>query len=521
MSLPLALAEFLVAEIEEDQFRELALLSALAERSESETAKRPRKKRVPGPQRDPRASSMFQRYLITPEGGEETHPCETAEAEMRKFRNAFRMSRATFRRLVRLIKTENWFPNAERPDALGRPGTPLSLLVLCSLNVLGRATVFAEFEMTANLSGPTVSNFFDEFCAQMRARLYPRLVKIPRTPQEIARSSRLFAEGGFDGCVGAMDATHVVMRMSSTSQRHNNVGKEGVPTRSFNVCVDMERRILHSTTAQPGKLNDKTTVHFDKFVSAIRAHELDSHQWTRYDRCGNPTSMRGVYLICDGGYHDWPCTISGYSFTVDSNKFLFARWLSSLRKCVECTFGILKCRFTILKNFRYHTERKLNDVWFTCLALHNMLVDETARSVEGDSDAVAALERFLAEEEGQIAAVYAADTASHVDADENDADSGDADDEDADEVDEWGGVDRQQDANDVMHSAAAPDVVEERPAETFTVFRDKLLEHWLLRIEQGRVRWPYRLDKPAMTMESLRFFAQDPLRVNALVDNSR
>ena len=49
----------------------------------------------------------------------------------------------------------------------------------------------------------------------------------------------------------------------------------------------------------------------------------------------------------------------------------------SLRNDVECTFGILKGRWRILKSgIRIHgvTEQP-NKVWLTCCAFHNMLLD--------------------------------------------------------------------------------------------------------------------------------------------------
>ena len=46
-----------------------------------------------------------------------------------------------------------------------------------------------------------------------------------------------------------------------------------------------------------------------------------------------------------------------------------------MRKDVECTFGIMKGRFTILKTGIKLQNFELTDqVWLTCCALHNMLL---------------------------------------------------------------------------------------------------------------------------------------------------
>jgi hypothetical protein len=50
--------------------------------------------------------------------------------------------------------------------------------------------------------------------------------------------------------------------------------------------------------------------------------------------------------------------------------------MESMRKDVECTFGILKGRWRILKaGVRLWGVLKTDDVWLTCCALHNWLLD--------------------------------------------------------------------------------------------------------------------------------------------------
>lgn len=48
--------------------------------------------------------------------------------------------------------------------------------------------------------------------------------------------------------------------------------------------------------------------------------------------------------------------------------------LENVRKDVECFFGILKGRFRILKLLiLYRDEETINNLFFTCCILHNML----------------------------------------------------------------------------------------------------------------------------------------------------
>ena len=48
--------------------------------------------------------------------------------------------------------------------------------------------------------------------------------------------------------------------------------------------------------------------------------------------------------------------------------------MTAVCKDVECTFGILKGRFRILKLlFEYEEEKDVDNVFFTCCVLHNQI----------------------------------------------------------------------------------------------------------------------------------------------------
>ena len=96
------------------------------------------------------------------------------------------------------------------------------------------------------------------------------------------------------------------------------------------------------------------------------------------DSVGNirTTSYNGVYLLVDNGYLDWSCTVPPMTMTNQISEIRWSKWVESMRKDVECTFGILKGRFRVLKTgIRLWGVMKVDDVWKTCCALHNWLLD--------------------------------------------------------------------------------------------------------------------------------------------------
>ena len=103
---------------------------------------------------------------------------------------------------------------------------------------------------------------------------------------------------------------------------------------------------------------------------------------------GSQYMCKGPYLICDGGYHKWRCLQCPMKNPDGINVLRFCKMVESMRKDSECTFGILKGRFRILKyGFRYHDSNKIDNVVFSCAILHNMLLrwdglDEWERGVD-------------------------------------------------------------------------------------------------------------------------------------------
>jgi hypothetical protein len=89
----------------------------------------------------------------------------------------------------------------------------------------------------------------------------------------------------------------------------------------------------------------------------------------------------GAYLICDGGYHKWYEMVCGLKHTSSVPHSLFSSQLESVRKDIECCFGILKMRFNILtKPLQYHSKTpyefltKANNIMHSCCILHNLLL---------------------------------------------------------------------------------------------------------------------------------------------------
>lgn len=96
-----------------------------------------KKKRKTVERSDPRTSVWWE-MLMKPDLREPTS--KTAKL----FRRRFRLPLPAFDYLM--TQARKWFPNADRPDAAGRPSVPLELKVLGVLRILGRGVCFDDIE---------------------------------------------------------------------------------------------------------------------------------------------------------------------------------------------------------------------------------------------------------------------------------------------------------------------------------------------------------------------------------------
>ena len=97
-----------------------------------------------------------------------------------------------------------------------------------------------------------------------------------------------------------------------------------------------------------------------------------------YDENGELQTYTGVYFLVDGGYGKIACLMDPIPFRTDLSEIYWSdsEFLESVRKDVECTFGILKMRWFILKKgFQFHSVKTFDDTFKTCCILHNMILN--------------------------------------------------------------------------------------------------------------------------------------------------
>lgn len=318
-----------------------------------------------------------------------------------KYRRRFRMPQYKVKELVARMRSEKWFPHAEKPNACGIKGIDLEILVLGSLRYLGRGWTFDDLEESTGVDEDTHRKFFHDFVKQCAERLSPEWIKMPMTAEEIASCRReydlagfhvctlffflffksdLFKQNlaGFHGCIGSGDCTHVIIEQISRFLKNAHKGpKLHCAARTFEIFVNHRRRIMSTTVGFPSTWNDKTVVKFDGTINAVRSGELYGKEvFTLENADGTATEYTGLWFLVDNGYMPISVLIPPFKHCAFYDEERWSKMAESLRKDVECTFGILKGRWRILKTgIRLRSLAVVDNIWKTCCCFHNMLLD--------------------------------------------------------------------------------------------------------------------------------------------------
>ena len=302
------------------------------------------------------------------------------------FANRFRIPYDNYLELVQMCLDSpllsQWSPLAYGMRKNKKQGAPIQLLVLCALRYLGRGWFLDDLAETVVISVETIRLFINKFIEFGATTLYDKYVVQPMTTSELEDCNNEFKIAGLPGCIGSTDATNVVVEKCIYILRQLHLRyKANHTARTYNLTVNHRRRILSRTSGHPARFNDKTLIMYDRFVNKLKDGKFDKDfefELYDFDDSGEVIKVNysGIYVIVDNGYHKWSVTVPPMKSTNYRSEIRFSEWIESMRKDVECAFGILKGRWRVLKyGIRLWGLRRCDQVWLTCCALHNWLLE--------------------------------------------------------------------------------------------------------------------------------------------------
>lgn len=260
---------------------------------------------------------------------------------------------------------------------------PISLLLLACLRYLGRGWTLDDLSENICVGRETIRCFLHQFLEFGSTTLYRKFVRPPQTSIDASLHTAEYALAGFPGAIGSTDATHIQLERVTYRLRQTHIGfKLPHTARTYNITVNHRRRILATTSGHPARWNDKTLALFDNFMVALHEGSIMNDMFFELYAKNATTgevirqTYQGAWLLVDNGYLSWSTTVPPIKTTTSKAEIRFSAWLESMRKDVECTFGILKGRWRILKTgIRLNGIDAADKIFLTCCALHNWLLD--------------------------------------------------------------------------------------------------------------------------------------------------
>lgn len=328
--------------------------------------------------RDPYSSLFYLKYIQEAEEAAALDDrngtiWDATSQDGKTFRRRFGIPYPTFDTIY-----QDWASHGEyraQRDRAGRNRVDARVLLLGTFRILAKGTTFDAIEELTDVSVSHNHRFFVKFIAWFYLFYSDDWIVFPATTEDVAFVESRYADLGVPGCLGSIDCVHVGWDMCPAGFHSDCNGKEGYPTLAFEVIVSHSRKIMAVTQSFFGTWNDKTIVKFDDKVKKLRSLPFyTNYYWQLFSINGDPMIQKGLYLICDGGYHQWPTLIPPYKHQIEGTaQCNWSKHVESLRKDVECTFGILKKRYCILKHrARLHSKELIEDIFRCCCILHNM-----------------------------------------------------------------------------------------------------------------------------------------------------
>lgn len=131
----------------------------------------------------------------------------------------------------------------------------------------------------------------------------------------------------------------------------------------------------------PGSANDINVLDRSPCIANILSGAISQGQY----QLQSVTRTQPYYFV-DGIYPPWHILIAAHSSPSNPRERCFAEVQESVRKEIECAFGMLRKRFGILNRpCRLWKPNEMEDVMLCCLILHNMRIFHKGKAIVSTS----------------------------------------------------------------------------------------------------------------------------------------
>ena len=252
---------------------------------------------------------------------------------------------------------------------------PVEFRVLIALRILAKNHGCDTLHGLSLVGASTCSKFFCTFVINFARLYFEHLVFVPEGEQ-LRKTMDIYKIRGFNGYFESIDCTHLRWNKYPRKWQNFCIGKEGYPTLAFLVVVDHNKRAMIVSRTFFGAANDKLIVKACDETKAIINGSMESVCYHLYDASGNMLMVQGAYLIADAGFLRIGCMTDLRHSLWLMQEVRWSEFLESIRKDVECNYGILKNRFRFcLGPIEVRDYVVVEAAFKCCTMLHNMIHD--------------------------------------------------------------------------------------------------------------------------------------------------
>ena len=224
--------------------------------------------------------------------------------------------------------------------------------------------------MTANTFGiavNTASVIIGEVCKAITKNLGPKYIYMPRDCDEMREKvSEFEAKFGMIQAMGCIDGTHIPIKKPHKNSQDYFCYKQFYSLNVQAIC-DYRGQFMDVECVWPGSVHDAKV-----FANSSVNHRLQGNKLPRTFQSVIPgCNLVPNYLIGDPAYPLTPFCIKEYESCKNNEQVVFNQMLRSARNPVECAFGRLKARWSILTRTMDLSLNIIPTVVYACFTLHN------------------------------------------------------------------------------------------------------------------------------------------------------
>ena len=197
--------------------------------------------------------------------------------------------------------------------------------------------------------------------------------------EDVQRLLQLHLEHhGFPGMLRSIDCMHWQWKNCPVAWKGQFTrGDKGVPTIMLEAVASVDLWIWHAFFGVACSINDINVLNQSPlFNDVLHGYAPE----VRFSVNGT-TYTRGYYLA-DGIYPEWATFVKSFSYPEDPKRLKFKKMQEAARKDVERAFGVLQSRWAIVRGpARFWYQKNLKDIMYTCIILHNMIVEDESENI--------------------------------------------------------------------------------------------------------------------------------------------